>query len=105
MTVTWEMVVKNVDARNATSAAALVQMITAAANERPHLRGSIRGFQWGDEGGIGILVEDAGHRMHLANAIGLPRALTEVTVPLIGKGVAREGNWGGFHVRIWNLEQ
>jgi hypothetical protein len=85
---------------------AVTSLVLAAAARRPHLRDAITSFQYDTERGLGIRVKDAGHRQHLANALGFDALVGErFRVPAEGGfGQARSGSIEGITVYIWNLE-
>lgn len=96
----------NADPADAATGHAVLGLVLAAAARRPHLRGSIVSFQFDQERGIGILVQDAGHRQHLANSLGFDGEIQDfrVSSPAPGVGYQREGMIEGILVRIWNFE-
>jgi hypothetical protein len=94
------------DPTDVVAGAALVTYIVAVAAKRDHLRTAITSVQFDAERGIGILVQDAGQREHLANALGFERSewARETYRSNVGTGSARLGTIEGVEVRIWNLE-
>jgi len=99
-------ILKNIDAENATTGVAVMALIMAEANRREHLAGAVQSVQWDRTRGIGVLVDDAGHRQHLANALslGVPKDIFQVTMRGLGHGEGRQGVFAGFHVTVWNME-
>lgn len=95
---------KNANVQDPVLGAAVVAMILAVAAARADLRHAVVSFQFDAERGVGILVRDAGHRQHLANALRFERHITEFWIRTQGTGYSREGVIEGIAVRIWNLE-
>src|SRR6187549_3686542 len=98
-----EGILKNIDTSNPQTGQALADLILAEANRREHLHGAVRQANWDPTWGIVILVEDAGHRQHLANAIDLPPETFSYRTGML-RGTGREGEFHGYKVTIWNLD-
>lgn len=97
-------ILKNIDTTNAPSGLNVASLIATESERREHLRGHIVSAQWDRDRGIGILVDDAGHRQHLANALGFDPEITRYQTQF-GTGFARTSNdFAGYKVTIWNLE-
>lgn len=99
-------VLKNVETEDATSGLAVASLIMAEANRREHLAGGVQSIQWDRKRGIGVLVDDAGQMIHLANALSLtvsmvPRALDGGRR---GVGRGRTGTFAGHTVTVWYVE-
>jgi hypothetical protein len=95
----------NPDPADPATGHAVTGLILATAHRRAHLRDAIVSFEYSTERGIGIRVDDAGQRQHLANALGFDTVLAEFRVPqLHGKGISRSGTIEDIPVYIWNLE-
>lgn len=103
MSTIHEGILKNVNAETSLTGQALANLILAEANRREHLSGAVKSATWDPQFGVTVLVDNAGHREHLANAIGLPRKTTRYrSGALIGE--ARVGNFMGYRTVVWNLE-
>jgi hypothetical protein len=94
---------KNAETTSPLQGHAVIALILAVAERRPHLQASIQSFQYDQERGIGILVKDAGHREHLANALKFDKKVY-LRPQMLGSELLREGEIEGVHVVIWNLE-
>jgi hypothetical protein len=96
----------NADPADVSTGLAVTALVLAAATRRPHLRDAVTSFQYDTKRGLGIRVKDAGHRQHLANALGFdPELGSRFRVPAEGgTGVTRSGVIEGITVYIWNLE-
>ena len=99
-------ILKNVDTTNATNGVLVAMQIAAEADRRPKLTGSIIDANWNRSEGIGIEVDEAGHRQHLANALELDKAVTSfrITSPAPATGYKRTGRFAGYMVTVWNRE-
>jgi hypothetical protein len=101
-----EAILKNVKADNATSGAAVANLIMSEANRREHLAGGVQSFQWERSRGIGILVDHVDQMLHLANALSLtvhmkPRPIDGGRQ---GVGYGRTGMFAGHLVTVWYVE-
>ena len=100
-----EAILKNIDASNATTGVAVASLIMAEANRREHLAGHVASIQWDRSRGIGVLVDDAGHRQHLANALALNPSIIKISnTGGLGTGYGRMGTFTGYAVTVWNVE-
>lgn len=99
-------ILKNVDASNAASGTNVAAQIALEAERRPKLKGRLIDVNWNRKDGIGIQVDDAGPREHLANALELDRytQMKRVTYPAPGMAYSRTGKFAGFTVTVWNVE-
>lgn len=95
---------KNVDPNRITSGMAVASLIAAEAERREDIK--VQSVQYDRDRGIGVLVEDAGDRQHLAAALGLNTRgrTTTFRVSGIGVGEGRSGEMLGYKVTVWNLE-
>ncbi len=94
----------NADGTNAASGAAIIATVVAEAPRRTHLVDGIVSVQWDRERGVGILVDNAGQRQHLANALKFDPAVWAINMRALGQGYARGGTLLGHDVTIWNVE-
>jgi hypothetical protein len=101
-----EAILKNVASENATSGIAVANLIMSEANRREHLAGGVQSIQWDRSRGVGVLVDDRGQMIHLANALSLsihmkPRSIDSGKQ---GVGYGRTGMFAGHLVTVWYVE-
>lgn len=101
-----EAVLKNVQAENASSGMAVANLIMAEANRREHLAGGVASIQWDRKRGIGVLVDDAGQMIHLANALSLTTQMLPRRIDggKAGVGRGRTGQFAGHTVTVWYVD-
>jgi hypothetical protein len=103
--MTSSATIKNIDTTQVATGSAVVSLIVAEATRREGLAGGLRSVQWDREWGVAILVDDAGHRQHLANVFGFDKAIKRVALASPASvGRARTGMMFDIPVTIWNLE-
>jgi hypothetical protein len=94
----------NADPANVGTGAAVMSLIVAEATRRPHLAEAIESIQYDVNRGVGVLVNDAGARQHLANALGFEGRTFDFRLHGVGTGISRGGVMAGVQVTVWNIE-
>jgi hypothetical protein len=99
-------ILKNVSTENATSGIAVAALIMAEANRRQHLAGGVQSIQWDRANGVGVLVDDEGQMIHLANALSLTVRMVprKIDGGKQGVGHGRTGEFAGHLVTVWYVE-
>jgi hypothetical protein len=101
MSQTTNLTAVNTDATDVRTGHAVLGIVLAQAALRPDLASAVEGFVFDHQNGIAVLVNSAGARQHLANALALPKG-TESLLLAGGFGTARRGEMLGITVTIWN---
>lgn len=97
----------NVDTSDISIGQAVVNFIVAQATSSrraAHLEKKIQSTQFDRDRGVGILVDDAGAREHLANALKFDRNVMKLARGSWGTGFGRTGTILDVKVTIWNVE-
>jgi hypothetical protein len=98
------LTIVNSDPANILTGVSIQLAIVSEAQRRPHLMDGISTVQWNRDNGVSVLVNDAGIRQHLANALGFEPKVEEYGIRELGTGFARTGEMAGVPVMIWNVE-
>lgn len=104
-----QAILKNIDTRNVNTGMGVTNLIVNMVNEdrrRAHLAGGVKGFAWDRDSGIGLLMDDAGQMIHLANALSLTEHMKPRPIDggRLGTGYGRTGIFAGFTVTVWYVE-
>lgn len=104
-----ETVLKNIETQDANTGMAVANLIMAQVNadrRRLHLAGGVQSVQWDRQRGIGLLMNDAGQMIHLANLLSLTATMVPRAIDGGRRGVGRgrTGTFAGHTVTVWYVE-